>query len=428
MAKSLSQKVYLCFVVMASILVAILCLLIQAPDVSAAEATKDVTLQNFLIKEYYQDTTNYVTFRNANTQISYVDGSGKTQIVYAGQVGDSGAIENVTLKDIPTSITNLTVHFYLGNDNLGFVTKADNTKYGFVTTMDISSLDPVNVERFTSFHSSTNPDSYYSNYTATKVYNFYQDIYDEQVQCVNYARSVLPSLSPVTFAPINVVWEDGYNLNMGSGFDRNGHLNTGTPNIVIGDADGLTDLMLKIDLVHEWAHWNMYRVTGMPGGSYVSHTAYNDNPQVSYKEGWASFQNNRYNFGYQWTFKNDTMVQDDPQLFGKSTNYIVRGVLMDLFDVNTPEELATENDNFDMAQRYLDDGMTDTQRDQLSEGIMYIATVESKATTLDAYLQYLESHYVITSSDKVKFQRILAINGLNDQGAFTLDEDGNPLN
>ena len=50
--------------------------------------------------------------------------------------------------------------------------------------------------------------------------------------------------------------------------------------------------------------------------------------------------------------------------------------------------------------------------------------LDSKATTLEEYIKYLKENYV---HDTHEFNKILRLNGLTEDGKFTLDENGNPL-
>ena len=50
---------------------------------------------------------------------------------------------------------------------------------------------------------------------------------------------------------------------------------------------------------------------------------------------------------------------------------------------------------------------------------------ESKATTLEEYLKYLDNNFV---NDKQGFTQVLNTNGLNSSGQFTLDENNNKIN
>ena len=53
--------------------------------------------------------------------------------------------------------------------------------------------------------------------------------------------------------------------------------------------------------------------------------------------------------------------------------------------------------------------------------------MQSKSQSLSEFLQYIENKYVLTNSDKTKFEKVLSVNGLSSPGDFTLDEDGNAL-
>ena len=129
------------------------------------------------------------------------------------------------------------------------------------------------------------------------------------------------------------------------------------------------------------------------------------------------------NYDFEWI---DFMVQTDNKngvnrLFGKSTNITVLQVLYDLLDVTSKDE------NYSIASRYLDEDLSELEQKKLNLGIMHTIMAESKATTLQEFLTYLEKNYVKTKKDKAEFAKVLEVNGLSREGAFTLDNDGNPL-
>ena len=49
----------------------------------------------------------------------------------------------------------------------------------------------------------------------------------------------------------------------------------------------------------------------------------------------------------------------------------------------------------------------------------------SKATTLEKLIFYLDKNFV---NDKTSFKNVLKINGLNENGQFTLDKNNHPIN
>lgn len=136
-------------------------------------------------------------------------------------------------------------------------------------------------------------------------------------------------------------------------------------------------------------------------GHYDGHYTFCD-PRVSWKEGWAIAQSNLVSTGYwDWQFKSyqfgrkvfDTSPQDH-NVVGKSTLSTVNGVLIDIFDkdytykglegVNEEEfyDLASDHSNLTTSfntKRAIKDG-------RLANGLMTIAMINSKATTLEEYM------------------------------------------
>lgn len=124
--------------------------------------------------------------------------------------------------------------------------------------------------------------------------------------------------------------------------------------------------------------------------------------------------------------KEDLRVQTDNYnginlLYGKSTNYMVKQVLYDLVDTGSNDE------EFSLSQRYLDEELSDIDVRRLNLGILHTFMAESKTVTLQELLTVVEKKYVLTKSDKEKFVQLLEINGLSREGDFTLDNEGNPL-
>lgn len=177
--------------------------------------------------------------------------------------------------------------------------------------------------------------------------------------------------------------------------------------------------------MHEWTHWNLYRYANAPGGDYDGHYSYNVNPKISFKEGWPLMIGDLFALNYDLA-KEDLHVQTDNfnginRLYGKSTNYTVKQILYDLVDTGSNDE------EFSISQRYLDEEMSDLDIRRLNLGILHTVMAESKAVTLQDLLNSVENKYVLTKSDKEKFAKLLEINGLSREGAFTLDTEGNPL-
>ncbi|VED33374.1 Uncharacterised protein [Staphylococcus warneri] len=133
--------------------------------------------------------------------------------------------------------------------------------------------------------------------------------------------------------------------------------------------------------------------------------------------------------------KLDTMAQKDKiqdpqygkkdQLFGKSTNSTVYYVIRDLYDLDN--NIEGKEDKYNVAKDVFGDKRNYSNQDleKLSDGLLYITMRESKATTLEEYLKYLDNNFV---NDKQGFTQVLNTNGLNSSGQFTLDENNNKIN
>lgn len=383
-------------------------------------ASRTVTIQ----KIYFgiTDATTGVTpvsMPNTNFSVSY-SYNNKETLLHEGKTNASGEILNLSFPNIPNEVTSLIVRFYLGNSERGFIQKYNKKTYTFHHTRIIPANSIINVSSNTArFGVAGNADTYFYNFQAARLNNYFDLAVREYRNVVEQANKLLPETTIFKVKSINMFFEKGHRLNANS-FNRNGHDGSKVPDIIIGDKDlrFFTETNLKEKVMHEWSHWNMYQATGMPGGSYMSHESYNPNPETSYKEGWALFNAKMFSGGYSL---NDVVVQGNSKLFGKSTNTTAQHILYDLLDTGSNDE------NFSVFQRYLDTTPSDKEIRQLNLGVLHTAMVESKSTTLQGLLNYLESKYILTASDKTKLSKLLEVNGLSRKGAFTLGNEGQPL-
>lgn len=402
--------------------------IIEDPEMESAAPVKARSLSNSrtvkLQKLYFGITDGTagvtpVSMPNTNFSVSYSLNSKET-LLHEGKTNASGEILNLTFPNIPNEVTSLIIRFYLGNNERGFIQRYNKKTYTFHHTRTIPANSIINVSSNSArFGVAGNADTYFYNFQAARLNNYFDLAVREYQNDVKKANELLPETSKFDLKPINIFFEKGYHLNKNS-FHRNGHDGSKIPDIIIGDKDlgFFNETNLKEKVMHEWTHWNMYQATGMPGGSYGTHYTYNPNPETSYKEGWALFMAEMFSRGYSIS---DTTVQKDPQLYGKSTNMTVKHVLYDLLDTGSNDE------SFSISQRFLDGNPSDKEIRQLNLGIMHTTMVESKSTTLQGHLDYMEKKYILTASDKVKIAKLLEINGLSRNGYFTLDNDGNPL-
>lgn len=195
---------------------------------------------------------------------------------------------------------------------------------------------------------------------------------------------------------------------------------------------------IKVFVGHEYSHWQMVQAVGAtkmrtPEG-YKTHSSYNKNETVSWKEGYALFNANRYPWKFNMNGNLDIKVQNSKKtnpkygakeiLYGKSTNYTVFNILRDIYDLQNRVE--GKYDQYNIAEdvfgkrKYNQD-----QLEKLSNGLIYITIRDSKAKTLKDYLQYIDKYYV---KNHKQFYNILKLNGLTKDGKFTLDENNKKIN
>lgn len=366
-----------------------------------------------------------VPFSNSKFVIYYYYNN-RNNILYEGTTSEKGEILNLPSKDIPSEVVNLKIRYYLGNDERGYIQKYNKTPYSFLYNFGLKESETSHIINYANkrlrFGVAGDEDSFFYNFQAARINHYFDQAVREYSSAVHSANELLPDTAGFEVAPININFEKGHE---GNAFYFNGHDGSKVPDIVIGDRSNrkFPTENLKHNIIHEWSHWNMRRYVGKVGGSYTGHFLYNLNPETSFREGWALFIGDIFAYNYEQGFE-DMRVQKDNEnginrLYGKSTNITVQHVLYDLLD--------TGSNDFNIAHRYLDNEMTDTEVRMLNMGVMYTVLVESKAKTLQDFLIYMEKRYVLTKSDKEKFAKLLEINGLSRDGAFTLDNEGKPL-
>ncbi|OJG69798.1 hypothetical protein RV10_GL000734 [Enterococcus pallens] len=370
-----------------------------------------------------------VPISNSKFTVGYVHDNREITI-HEGLTNEKGQILNLPPKDIPFGATALRIRFTLGNDSRGYVQNYDKKPYRFVFTLGFNAASTTNIINFTNTKTrfgNTDEESWFYNFQASRINHYFDEAVQEYSHAVALANELLPDTEPFEVAPININFQKGQYVDKGNGFNRNGHDGSKIADIVMGDRSSKTfsTQYLMHNVMHEWTHWNLYRYANAPGGSYVSHYSYNVNPKISFKEGWPLMIGDLFALNYDMT-KEDIRVQTDKyngvnRLFGKSTNYTVKQVLYDLVDTGSNDE------EFSLSQRYLDGEMSDLDIRRLNLGMLHTVMAESKTITLQELLTAIEKKYVLTKSDKEKFAKLLEINGLSREGAFTLDNDGNPL-
>lgn len=311
------------------------------------------------------------------------------------------------------------VHFQymFGNDERGYVIRLSNYKYNANVTRDIPANRKIDRKGIGSISGPELPPEFYVK--LAKLNNAYNEVYQNQQLAIEKARPYI-DIRQIDFKPINIIYDTKEEL-LGGGFNRYGHgEHVREPILVLSTTSFINDADFRAAVAHEWAHWNMYRVTGLPGGTYQSH--YDQvNPYVSYKEGWAIFQRHRFTCGLENELFYEDHVQNDKRLYGFSTNTTVKGALYDIYDMNFPKNQIKENDEFDIYSAFVNGNHSIMDKDLISEGIMYTLMVKSEASTFQEFYNYLMTNYIDKHSDKSlkgKLENAVGINGINKDGSF----------
>lgn len=173
--------------------------------------------------------------------------------------------------------------------------------------------------------------------------------------------------------------------------------------------------------MHEWTHWNSWRETQRGQDKETAPPTIRN----SYREGWAYLVGHMFADNYAYDSK-DLIVQNDNRngvnrYYGRVSSMTAEHVLYDLLDVTSSDE------DFSLSQRFIDDDLSELEQRRINLGLMHTIMVESKATTLQEYLNYMENKYILTAADMKKYEKVLEVNGLNSDGSFKFNEDGSPL-
>lgn len=381
---------------------------------------RDILIQKLMIKEYQRDKKDFLLFKKCDVEIGY-NNNGHFQHLASTCFNQDGYLEGIQLSQIPRRTDYLYLLVTLGNKELGYITNSENYPYTYKIRIPIKAKTIKIKQVFlTSFSLHYNKQVALAQRAALRALNYYVEVVADQKNCVEVAQKVLGDKRKIIFPPINIVFEKEFEKNQGNGFYRKGYKQAQKPNIVIRDKDNFTTTYLKGNIVHEWAHWTMYQAIGqdkMSTGSYESHDSYNSDFGVSYKEGWAQFQTMRYLYQYGLSKKNITWVQtqkteDGIPLLGLSTNNTVRGVLLDLYGVKNDTTL------FEITSPFMSGLINLKKQDQLAEGLLYLAMVDSQASNLTELLVFIRKMYAKSAEQQNKFEKLLTINGLNQDGTF----------
>lgn len=415
------------------VLLGILFLMVGSES-SAAE--KPVTVNRFLTMVYSDKKEDAIPIKNASVKILYYDAQGKRQILRDDLTSDNnGEIKNVTV-NVPEEITRIYFEYWLSRPEVGNIVNAKGITYRPITSWPIPENRTIDVTSTRFFINSSHEDSKEYNYQSIKIWNLYYAMVNETRESIQLALDNFPSLKTnwdYAIKPITVLYENDHQRTSGAAFASMssdlGEVKKGTPYLCIPHIDAMKtytraqhDEWFNVNLAHEWSHWTMYLAIGkLVGGGYSGHTGYNENEAMSYKEGWSVFHANRYTYGYNWNWKLDNSIQIGEgkyaNCFGRSTNWTANSVLRDIYDKESPRE---PEDQYDMARDWLPGVASkgEEYRKKLSNGLMFITMVKSKATTLAEYVQYMKANGMVKNT--AQFDAILKLNGIDTNGNYTL--------
>lgn len=404
-------------------------ILYKGPSVEAtSESIQNVTIERFRTQAKSIDET--VSFSKATVEIYYYDSNDEKRVLETMETDESGYIKNVSL-ELPTSPkrNQLFFRYVLKNDRYGCLVDKQGMYYRAITSCIIPESKVITIDTDREFPNASKVSS------AVKTWNMFPSIVDEVQTSIHYAEEVTSFRirNDFEFEPIPIQYEKGEKLDNSFNIAQAnvGVLSKGMPYISINDEDIGSRVT---NLAHEWSHWVMYRsLNGFDtgGGNYSGHYTVN-NSRISWKEGWAVAQANLIStvlgdwpYGaYQFGRKVFDTSPQEHQVTGKSTISTVNGVLIDIFDKDYTYnglEGVNEEEFYDLASDYsksihpfnpeqaFKDG-------RLANGLMVIAMVNSKATTLSEYIHYLKSSEMIKNTKE--FENMLALNGISSDGNY----------
>lgn len=410
----------------------------------ADAADKPLTVNRFLTMVYTEDKAEAIPIRNATVRILYYDAQGKRQVLRNDLTSDdNGEVKNVTV-NVPEEITRIYFEYVLSRPEVGNIVNSKGITYRPITSWPIPENRTIDVTSTRYFINAQVEDVKEYNYQSIKIWNCYYDMVMESRDSVQNALDAFPQLHAgftYSFKPITVLYENRYKRTNNPTFVSSssyiiGEIKLGQPYINIPHVDAMNtytraqqDEFYNVNLSHEWGHWAMHLATGrLAAGSYSSHTGFNENETMSYKEGWAVFQANRYAYGYNWNWLLDNSIQRATGkyefCYGRSTNWTVNSAFRDMYDIASPRE---PEDQYDIAQAWMPDVVNadPEYRQRLSTGLLFIIMANSKAKTFAEYVAYMEANDFI--KDREAFNQIMQLNGFDTKGRFTIDGEGNPI-
>lgn len=413
------------------------------------QKTKSINIKKYQFNITRENGTNPLIIPNAVKTIYYKDSNGKRVNVKTFKSNKYGQISGKIT--VPKNIKRVYVEHILKTSNNEMLLNKDRKVVKLYSHINLSQDNIVNkVDKGTM----GNPVSKRNlNWTYVKVWQEYFNFIQDQKTAVNYAVDQLnkkgyKNIDKYSSKPSKIVFENSSKeagLSIYSVSKTQNDLKKGDHYQLIKlpiiqnstNYNSFSD-RVKVFVAHEYSHWQMVQAVGVNNiratEGYKTHSSYNKNEIVSWKEGYALLNANRYPWKFNMNGNLDIKVQtsqrDNPKygarekLYGKSTNYTVFNVLRDIYDpIN---RIEGSNDRYNIAEDVLGKGKyNQDQLEKLSNGLMYITMRDSKAKNLSEYIQYVDKHYV---KDHKEFYKILKLNGLTKDGKFTLDENNKRIN
>lgn len=429
----MNKKINLAFV-----FILFLSLFVLGQKVMAQDNT--VTIEHYQVKVSTPDRAMLLNIPNSKTEIYYYSKSNGQKVSLANVItNDKGAINNVKV-NVPSNVDRLYFVHKLEDEKGNGVTDSDGRIVKVVSSKDINDDNTINSIEKRIFG---NRDNNNANYSYIDAWNVLNKVIEDYKDATNFTvqemkRKKGETLRPFDEKPIKIQYNESEKLkglftkanrDIGDISKGERYLKINLPFLNKASEYNRFEELMRIYVAHEYAHWTMFQSIGregMTGYGYRTHSSYNKVPQVSYKEGYALLHANRFPYRFNMRGSLDVLVQgaEREKLYGKSTNKTVMNVFKDIYDLDNRVE--KRDDLYNISDDVLGkNGYTKTQREQLSNGLIYITMRDSKATTLEEYVTYLKKYYV---NDVREFNKILNINGINDKGQFTRDEQGNLIN
>lgn len=398
-------------------LVGLLACIFCFPESGLALENNEIQINSFKMHIRENSKSEALPIKNAKVNIfGSLKVENKPFLLGTTTCDEDGGLKNLYYKG-QKAFDQLHFQYVFGKDDRGYIIRLTDSRYNANHTRSVPENRVLDVKTVGSISGANGTASFYVE--LAKLNNIYDAVYRQQLEAMKMASPYIEN-QHITFEPIDLIYDLDL-VQVGNSFNRSKG-SVKRPVLCINTKEVPDwDWIRTCAVTHEWAHWNMYRVNGLPGKAYESDFSYNSQPETSYKEGWAIFQRHQYTCGLKNEFPNDTQVQKDERLYGISTNLSVKGALYDIYDINYDKYSSLEDDQFDIYTLFVNGNHTIEEKDLISEGIMHTLMVDSGARTFKDFYQYLVVNYVDKHPDKTlkqKLVRAMAVNGIDKNGDF----------